>query len=176
MNETSLQSEGSEKSPQDCVKNRRTFLNRLWSLLGLLALIEIGWLGSSILRTRMKRKNTKEDDTFITAGETESFSRNSVTAVPEGQFYLARQQDGGFIALSRTCTHLGCSIPWDEQLEKFICPCHGSSFDIAGEVLTPPATRGLDSYPLRIENGVILVNTARPEKRIDSSKPRSVKI
>ncbi|THB77262.1 MAG: Rieske (2Fe-2S) protein [Desulfobulbaceae bacterium] len=176
MNESTLPSEDTNQKPHGSLSTRRRYLNRIWSLLTLLAIVEISWLGGSIVKSRKKRDSSREKDTVITAGEAETFSRNSVTAIREGQFYLTRQQDGSFIALSRSCTHLGCSLPWDEKTAKFICPCHGSSFNIAGEVLSPPATRGLDSYPIRIENGIILVNIAKPEKRLSNTKPKSVKM
>ena len=157
------------------VNGRRKFLNRLWALLGGLAFIEFSWLGSSILSSQKEKRNTEKEDVFISVGEVKNFPPLSVTAIPKGQFYLACLEDGSFLALSRTCTHLGCSVPWDTEKNKFICPCHGSTFDIAGEVLTPPATRALDSYPVRIENGVIRVNIARSEKRLQNGKPRSIK-
>jgi cytochrome b6-f complex iron-sulfur subunit len=157
------------------VTGRRKFLNRLWALLGGLAIIEFSWLGSSILSSQKEKHNTEKEDVFISVGEIENFPPLSVTAIPKGQFYLACLEDGSFLALSRTCTHLGCSVPWDTEKSKFICPCHGSTFDIAGEVLTPPAVRALDSYPVRIENGVIRVNIARSQKRLQNGKPRSVK-
>lgn len=153
---------------------RRKFLNRLWALLGALACIEFGWLTGSILSSKKEKPNTNLKENFITVGEVGNFSPDSVTAVPEGQFYLARLKDGSFLALSHTCTHLGCSLPWDADSHKFICPCHGSTFDIGGEVLTPPAIRGLNSYALRIENGIIRVNIATSQKRLQNGKPRSV--
>jgi cytochrome b6-f complex iron-sulfur subunit len=158
------------------VSGRRKFLNRLWALLGGLAFIEFSWLGLSILSSRKGKRTAEREDVFISAGEVKNFTPLSVTAIPKGQFYLACLEDGSFLALSRTCTHLGCSVPWDLEKSKFICPCHGSTFDIAGEVLTPPATRALDSYPVRIENGMIRVNIARSEKRLQNGKPRSVKV
>ena len=65
---------------------------------------------------------------------------------------------GGFIALSLRCTHLGCSIAWEEDKKRFICPCHSSAFDISGEVLNPPAARALDYYPVIIENNMVKVD------------------
>lgn len=158
------------------ISGRRKFLNRLWTLLGGLAFIEFSWLGLSILRSQKGKRTTESEDVFISAGDIKDFPPLSVTAIPEGQFYLACLEDGSFLALSRTCTHLGCSVPWDREKSRFICPCHGSTFDIAGEVLTPPATRALHSYPVRIENGIIRVNIARSEKRLQNGKPRSVKV
>ena len=143
---------------------------------GRTGLIEFSWLGLSILSSQKGKRNTEREDVFLSAGEVKDFPPLSVTAIPEGQFYLACLEDGSFLALSRTCTHLGCSVPWDREKSRFICPCHGSTFDIAGEVLTPPATRALDSYPVRIENGMIRVNIARSEKRLQNGKPRSVKV
>lgn len=154
---------------------RRNFLNRLWKLLGILALVELGWLFTAILRKSPKMNRQDKDAKFILAGLVEEIPPATVTAIPEGQFYLTRLQDGSFLALSKRCTHLGCTLAWDDQSTKFICPCHGSSFDISGEVLTPPANRGLDSHPIRIENGKILVNTAITEKWQSSGQNRSVK-
>lgn len=159
---------------QPAINGRRKLLNRFWALLGGLAFIEFGWLGLSVLRSQEGKHDTENEDVFLAIGEVEKFPPNSVTAIPKGQFYLSCLEDGSFLALSRTCTHLGCSVPWNAEKSKFICPCHGSTFDLKGEVLTPPATRGLDSYPLRIENGVILVNISRSEKRVQNTISRSV--
>lgn len=158
------------------ISGRRKFLNRLWALIGGLAFIEFSWLGLTILSRQKGKRNAERQDFFVSAGKVTDFTPFSVTAIPEGQFYLACLEDGSFLALSRTCTHLGCSVPWDREKNRFICPCHGSTFDIAGEVLTPPASRALDSYPVRIENGMIRVNIASSEKRHQDGKPRSVKV
>ena len=89
----------------------------------------------------------------------------TVTAIPSGQFYLACLADGSLLALSRICTHLGCSVPWDEEKNQFVCPCHGSTFNLTGDVLTAPAPRPLDTYPVRIENGIVKVDISVPQIR-----------
>jgi len=144
---------------------RRTFLNRLWALLGVLALVELGWFGISIFNSRKKKEQEREKDIIVIAGSTDSFKPNTVTAIPQGLFYLACLEDGSFLAISRICTHLGCSVPWVEEQQKFICPCHGSSFSLTGEVLSAPASRPLDTFPVRIENRIIKVNISQPLKR-----------
>ena len=88
-----------------------------------------------------------------------------MTAFPQGRFYLVRLQDGGFLALSRECTHLGCTVPWVEEENRFVCPCHSSAFDIRGEVINPPAPRALDIFEVRIENRIVKVNTANVRRR-----------
>jgi len=98
-------------------------------------------------------------------GPVDEFAAGSVTAFPAGKFYLARLEDGGFLALHRECTHLGCTVPWSASENRFICPCHASTFDIAGRVLGPPAPRPLDLLTVRIENGVVKVDTGRRLRR-----------
>ncbi|MCJ7600795.1 MAG: Rieske (2Fe-2S) protein [Desulfobulbaceae bacterium] len=145
--------------------NRRTFLNRIWAIFAFVAAAEFGWLGLSFMNSRKKRNRPVKTESIITAGPIERFAPETVTAIPSGQFYLACLTDGSFLALSRTCTHLGCSIPWDEEKNKFVCPCHGSTFSLTGEVLTAPAPRPLDIYPVRIENGIVKVDISSPQKR-----------
>ena len=67
--------------------------------------------------------------------------------------------------MSRQCTHLGCTVPWDDEQKKFICPCHASAFDITGDVLSAPATRALDLFTVDIENNMVRVDTGKRIKR-----------
>jgi cytochrome b6-f complex iron-sulfur subunit len=101
----------------------------------------------------------------LVAGPVEQFELDSVTAFPAGRFYLTRLADGGFLAVSRECTHLGCTVPWMADEGRFVCPCHSSAYDIRGDVLNPPAPRALDIHPVRIENGIVKVDTGRTLKR-----------
>ena len=59
----------------------------------------------------------------------------------------------GFVIFSSICPHLGCAYDWNGDASRFICPCHGSQFDITGQHLAGPAPRGLDPLPFREANG-----------------------
>ena len=144
---------------------RRSFLTTLWIILGGVALAEFIAVAFAFLRPHKSKARGEETDSMITAGAIDGFAPNSVTAFVRGKFYLARLEDGGFLALSRTCTHLGCSVSWMEKEMKFACPCHGSAFDITGNVTHAPAPRALDIYPITIENKIIKVDTRKPIKR-----------
>jgi cytochrome b6-f complex iron-sulfur subunit len=144
---------------------RRSFLNILWVILGGAALAEFFAVAIAFLRPPKAKAQREDAGALIDAGPVDSFELESVTAFVRGKFYLARLADGGFLALSRHCTHLGCSIPWVEKEKTFACPCHGSAFDITGNVINAPAPRALDIYSLTIENRIVRVDTRKPIKR-----------
>ena len=149
---------------------RRGFLGRMWLALGGVALVEYIWLGFEFLKPPRK---LAEALPIVTAGPLDAFDPGSVTAFPAGKFYLVRLEDGGFLALSRTCTHLGCTVPWVEEEGRFLCPCHASAFDLRGVVENPPAPRPLDTHPVRVENGVVKVDLGQTVRR-DGFQPDQV--
>lgn len=55
-----------------------------------------------------------------------------------------RRQGSQYIALLALCTHRGCEVQALPQ--SYDCPCHGSRYDLAGEVLDGPAERPLPSF------------------------------
>jgi Rieske Fe-S protein len=57
-------------------------------------------------------------------------------------------------AISRHCTHLGCTVNFHEKDKIIECPCHQSRFSIEGEVLHGPAKKNLSRYKVeRLEKG-----------------------
>ena len=145
------------------LKSRRSFLRLAWIAVGAAAVAEAAWIVASFLKPRKGAPRSAAN--VLVAGPSEAFAPGSVTAFPAGKLYLVRLADGGFLALHRQCTHLGCSVPWDEGTGKFVCPCHASVFDLRGEVLAPPAPRPLDFFAVRIENGIVKVDVSMPIRR-----------
>ena len=157
--------EGSTNKATVMEPSRRSFLSKLWIGLGLVALAEAVAVVFAFLRSNKSKPLGVDSHAMVTAGAVTTFEANSVTAFVRGHFYLARLEDGGFLALSSKCTHLGCTVPWVGKEMKFACPCHGSAYDITGAAVNPPAPRPLDIYPISIENNVVKVNTTKPIKR-----------
>ena len=144
---------------------RRNLLNGLWLTLSGLALAEIAWLVGAFLKPLKSKGSSDQPTTTIDVGPADRFTPNTVTAFPQGRFYLACLEDGGFLALSRRCTHLGCTVPWNPDEGQFACPCHASVFDIRGEVIQSPAPRALDRFTVYVENNRIKVNVEKPIRR-----------
>ncbi len=62
-------------------------------------------------------------------------------------------------ALSRRCTHLGCTINFREKEKYLECPCHQSRFSPEGKVLHGPAEKPLPRYQvekLKDDGGYII--------------------
>ena len=154
------------ENPAETGTSRRGFLNTLWLFLAALGVVEFAAVVVSFLRSQGPSTDAGVSDSWLEAGRVDDFDPGSVTAFPRGGFYLSRLPDGGFLALSRKCTHLGCTVPWIEKEKKFACPCHASVFDIKGDVLVSPATRALDLFEIRIENEIVRVEVGRRIKRI----------
>jgi len=60
---------------------------------------------------------------------------------------------GSFYAIDDTCSHRGGSLSQGmTEGEKVTCPWHGAVFDIrSGEVLGPPAPKGVARYNVRVD-------------------------
>jgi len=84
-----------------------------------------------------------------------------------GRFWLLHAP-GGIIAAYRKCTHLGCTVPWDAQNDRFTCPCHGSQFDKhTAVVLRQPAPKPLQLFHMSETDGGTLVVDTNPLRVID---------
>lgn len=145
---------------------RRTFLERTWKfLIGVLG-VEATWTTWDFLRPRISRGFGAP----IPAGRSSKVREGSVKYFSNGRFYLVRT-DGELRALYQKCPHLGCRIPFCESSERFECPCHGSVFNRKGEYVRGPAPRGMDSFPVREEDGALIVDTGR----VTPGPPRGVR-
>jgi Rieske Fe-S protein len=66
--------------------------------------------------------------------------------------------------LSTICPHEGCEVAWDQNTNRFSCPCHESYFAPDGARISGPAPRGLDPLPMRVQNGKLQVQYISTEQ------------
>ena len=81
-------------------------------------------------------------------------------AVFDGDFTLAvtRSSPSSVVAVSRTCTHEGCTVLLPAASGQTLdCPCHGSRFTTDGAVVNGPAARPLPSFPARIVGSEVVI-------------------
>ncbi|WP_085523563.1 ubiquinol-cytochrome c reductase iron-sulfur subunit [Tuberibacillus sp. Marseille-P3662] len=80
--------------------------------------------------------------------------------------YILKGEDGGILALSPICTHLGCTVGWEASghANHFYCPCHGGTYTKYGVNLpgTPPPAP-LHAYEVKVkDDGYIYLGEAKP--------------
>jgi cytochrome b6-f complex iron-sulfur subunit len=124
-------------------QSRRTFIKSLALLAGFMALLW-KYLTPAVVRqqhalVRIDRKELPAEGALV--------YREAKVAL----FNLG----GELYALSLVCTHLGCTLNLTDQ--GLSCPCHGSLFDMKGNVIEGPAERSLPKLRVTENAGVIEV-------------------
>lgn len=81
------------------------------------------------------------------------------TANNYGGYILRKSEDPkDILVLSSRCTHLSCTVNWDEQAQVFVCPCHDARFDSDGKVLDGPPPEPLGHFEYSVdEAGVVTI-------------------
>ncbi len=66
--------------------------------------------------------------------------------------HLAVYKDnrGDLFCLNPTCTHLKCTVKFNQTERSWDCPCHGARYSISGDVITGPSTRPLEKIELKL--------------------------
>ena len=63
----------------------------------------------------------------------------------DGSYVAAfRDESGAVHSVSAVCSHRGCLVGWNPNDRTWDCPCHGSRFELTGEVLHGPAAKALE--------------------------------
>jgi len=75
-----------------------------------------------------------------------SGSSNGVVVVNMGSSY---------IAVAQACTHNGCSVYYASS--NFVCPCHGATFDLSGNVTSGPTNIPLKKYTVTKSGNILTV-------------------
>ena len=134
-------------------------------------LLYYGWLssvtvatvaaGGAVVAFAYPRFKEGEFGGKFVVGKAEDVAEGQVVTVREGKFFLTRQ-GGEFKAFYQVCTHLGCLLR--ETKDGFACPCHGSSFDTNGMLVSSPAPRDMDEFVVEVVDGNIVVDTGNRSK------------
>jgi len=62
---------------------------------------------------------------------------------------LYKDHDGKLHAVNPVCTHLKCSVVFNEAEHTWDCPCHGARYSVEGKVVTAPADRDLEIIEIK---------------------------
>jgi Rieske Fe-S protein len=71
-------------------------------------------------------------------------------------FLVARTGQDSFTALTSLCTHEGCTVSGFEN-QQYVCPCHGSRYSTAGNVVQGPAPAALTRFNTAFAGNVLTI-------------------
>ncbi|MDD5552237.1 MAG: FAD-dependent oxidoreductase [Candidatus Pacebacteria bacterium] len=94
--------------------------------------------------TTKKIMDKKEDEIF-------KIPLNEGKVIKTGFFKkiaVYKDESGKIYVISPKCTHMGCTVGWNNKEKTWDCPCHGSRYDKYGKVIRGPAKRNLEEKNL----------------------------
>ena len=110
----------------------------------------------------VKIDSRPRDDGFAAVGTVTDLDREGFIlneAFFTGVLLVIRNPDdaSALIAVEPFCTHQGCLVDWEIDVNAFVCPCHDARFNADGSVANGPAQRSLSTLEAIIEQGLVLV-------------------
>jgi cytochrome b6-f complex iron-sulfur subunit len=118
-------------------------------------------LGSGVITLDyLQPKVLFEPPSTFRAGTPVDFPEGTVRFDKEHKAYVIGAP-GGVYAVSAVCTHLGCITRYRSDEGVIACPCHGSRFDLEGDVVNGPAPRPLPWLDVQTDPaGNLVVDTS----------------
>jgi Rieske Fe-S protein len=152
---------------------RRTFLMNVGIALNvavgaLIAVPVIGYLFGPVARRKqyLSWVDIGPANQYPVGQTTLTSFINPFTTVLDGETakipaYVRATAPGEYVVFAVNCAHLGCPVRWFSESQLFMCPCHGGVYYADGQRASGPPERGLFTYPLKIENGRILIDAGQ---------------
>ncbi|WP_297087586.1 Rieske (2Fe-2S) protein [uncultured Draconibacterium sp.] len=75
-----------------------------------------------------------------------------------GDIIVFRTGQSTYLALSKVCTHQGCTVAYSHSDGNVLCPCHSSRFSTGGAVLNGPATSSLKKYDVEKDGDTLTIS------------------
>ena len=137
--------------------SRRTFLRYLLkgSLLGLL-----GAAFYPIARYLYPPRGAEPSVSSVVAAKTGEVAANQAKIFRFGNRpgILIHTLHDEFKAFSAVCTHLNCTVQYDEDASVIWCACHNGKYDLNGQVISGPPPRPLEAYKVNVRGDEVIVS------------------
>lgn len=100
------------------------------------------------------------DDLVVKLSDNAALAKVGGTVKVNDEIMLIRKSETEFLAVKTICTHKGCDV--ELEGDKFVCPCHGSEFTLAGKVTNGPAKTDLKTFETMFDSdkGTVTIKTS----------------
>jgi cytochrome b6-f complex iron-sulfur subunit len=95
----------------------------------------------------------------VVAGKVQMLKPNAAAIVKFGNkpVLLVRVSETEWKALTAVCTHLNCTVQYQENTRQIWCACHNGYYDLNGKVLSGPPPKPLDEFVVRIRGDEVVI-------------------
>jgi glycine/D-amino acid oxidase-like deaminating enzyme/nitrite reductase/ring-hydroxylating ferredoxin subunit len=111
--------------------NRHTLIRDLKSTFRM-----IGHVINGLIISKLMVKKDELNSIKVGSGKVMKYKNTNVL--------VYRENKNKYIFLKDHCTHMGCSLIWNDVDKVWECQCHGSIFDCYGQVIYGPAFKDLE--------------------------------
>lgn len=96
----------------------------------------------------------------VDAGKVQDLKPNSGKIVKFGNkpALLVRVNDTEWKAFSAVCTHLNCTVQYQEARREIWCACHNGTYDLNGRVVSGPPPKPLEELAVKIRGDEVVVS------------------
>ncbi|MEQ1691994.1 MAG: Rieske (2Fe-2S) protein [Gemmatimonas sp.] len=144
------------------MQDRRRFLQQLELLAGGLVCTALpGILGGCAARMRYATPTVVGDRLAVPVVDVVAAGLLVEDPGADLPIFVRRTTTGEFTAVSTRCMHRGCQV--EPGAEKLVCPCHGSEYTFAGDVLQGPTQRALTRYRVTSDRETVYIHVL-PER------------
>ncbi|HSB15115.1 MAG TPA: Rieske (2Fe-2S) protein [Bryobacteraceae bacterium] len=93
-------------------------------------------------------------------GKVQDLKPNSGKIVKFGSrpVLLIRVSDTEWKAFSAICTHLNCTVQFQQSSHQIWCACHNGFYNLNGQVVSGPPPRPLDEYTVHIRGEEVVIS------------------
>lgn len=133
---------------------------------GAAGLCYVGALGYPVYRylaSPMEMASSATAITEVTLKDAQKLAAGSVLMFKFGTApaMLIHHLDGTWVALTAVCTHLGCTVQYEPQMNRIHCACHGGVYDPrTGANISGPPPKPLKLFKVAVNETGVLVSRA----------------
>lgn len=133
---------------------------------GAAGLCYVGALGYPVYRylaSPIEMASSATAITEVTLKDAQKLAPGSVLMFKFGTApaMLIHHLDGAWVALTAVCTHLGCTVQYESQMNRIHCACHGGVYDPrTGANVSGPPPKPLKLFKVAVNDTGVLVSRA----------------
>ena len=96
----------------------------------------------------------------VPAGKVQDLKPNSGKIVRFGSrpALLVRTGESEWRAYSAVCTHLNCTVQYQESSRQIWCACHNGLYDLNGKVVSGPPPAPLEEFAVRVRGDEVVIS------------------